>query len=165
MAPPSIEDYKVRLDNEIRSSIETVKAAPSLSHIAKSKRYVNQSYFKQVQEVPFVEAVNNNPVYQTVGKHQRSRRKINPLTSPGKSSGEFARNKNAASSTSLISAAEFGQHGEHLKGLNSSIDRLKDELRIKDRLISKLLENDDDEEELAKVGSTAQLSNDTNSIK
>lgn len=65
----------------------------------------------------------------------------------------------------MISAAEFGQHGEHVKGLNSSIDRLKDELRIKDRLISKLLDNDDDEEELAKVGSTAQLSNDTNSIK
>ena len=42
----------MRFDNEIRSSIETVKAAPSLSHIAKSKRYVNQSYFKQVQEVP-----------------------------------------------------------------------------------------------------------------
>ena len=48
LAPPSIEDYKVRIDNEIRSSIETVKAAPSLSHIAKSKRYVNNSYYKQV---------------------------------------------------------------------------------------------------------------------
>lgn len=151
MAPPSLDDYKLRFANDLRASIETSKVEQTLTAVRSTKRVMGNSsvtMYKHVKEVPFVEEVSN-AVYSSVGlgSQQKSRRKINTLTSPQKTtSKERMKLTTVDSRISLgITAIECGHHGEKIKGLSFSIEKLRDELKIKDRFISRLLDGEENE--------------------
>lgn len=71
--PPSLNNFKLKINNDLRSSVESVQANSAISQMARQKRGAFQTNYKIVQEVPFVESVNN---YNQLSQNRRSRRKI-----------------------------------------------------------------------------------------
>ena len=122
IASPSIDDYKVRIGNNQMLSVSK----------STKRMLLNQSVqtHKHVQQVPFVEAVSNSLYKSVVNKGSRSRRKQIAQSSPSKASNaDLVKIQKVESKVSLgIAAVECGHHGEKIKGLSTSIDKLTDEL-------------------------------------
>lgn len=55
------------------------------------------------------------------------------------------------SNGSLITSAECGKHKEEILALKQSVEAMQEELRTKDRLVSKLLESEEDEQASARA--------------
>lgn len=82
-------------------------------------------------------------------KNQQSRSRLQTCaqTSPNKAAAfELLKLKNSESKISLSSAAECGMHVEIIQDLRMQVEVAEEEVRKKDRLISRLL--DDEEEDL-----------------
>ena len=78
-------------------------------------------------------------------------------SSPSKNALEVPFDTNNESRTSLLSNAEQGKLVDKMANLNQIIDQMKEEVRIKDRLISKLLDNDEDEPPQSRSAKKAQV--------
>ena len=56
--PPSLNNFKLKVNDELRSSIESAQGNSQVSQMVRQKRGALPTSYKIVQEVPFVESVN-----------------------------------------------------------------------------------------------------------